>query len=201
MLDSIYSAKQIAAITQFVDTEMPTTGTAAYFIFGTNQIAPVDLVAERHGVGLAPLIIATGGINRHNGVIEGQEFQRLLVERGVSESAIRVEDKSTNTWQNVEYSIQHLREATQLGLPIIAVCKWYHRRAIHCLATLFPEIGKLFAVTYEPTYSGRRISRSSWVSHPDGRQKVIREWQEVPRRISEGSYRDLEKVDGAWQLA
>jgi hypothetical protein len=85
------------------------------------------------------------------------------------------------------------------GLPITAVCKWYHRRAIHCLRTLLPEIEVIYAVTFEPIYSGVPITRTNWISHPDGRRRVIREWQEVRRRVSDGSYKELNRINGAWQ--
>jgi hypothetical protein len=80
-------------------------------LFGTNQPMPVDIAANRYHEGLAPLIIVTGGVNRHNGIIEGRAFQQLLHDRGVPEEAIRVEDRSANTWQNVELATPYLREA------------------------------------------------------------------------------------------
>jgi len=52
----------------------------------------------------APLVIATGGVNRHNGIIEGREFACQLTEAGVPDGVIRVEDQSKDTWQNVELS-------------------------------------------------------------------------------------------------
>jgi uncharacterized SAM-binding protein YcdF (DUF218 family) len=171
----------------------------AHFIFGTNQVIPVDLVAERYHKGLAPFIIATGGVNRHDGIVEGQEFRRLLIEGGVGESAIRCEDRSANTWQNVEFALPFLREAVSLGLPITAVCKWYHRRAIHCLRTLLPEAEAIYAITFEPVYSGVPITRENWTEHPDGKRRVIREWQEVSRRVADGSFKELKRVAGAWR--
>ena len=67
------------------------------------------------------LLIATGGINRHNGIIEGREFGRQLTEAGVPGNAIRVEDQSKDTWQNVELSLPYLREALAMGLRLAAV--------------------------------------------------------------------------------
>src|SRR5712692_5258708 len=101
------SAEQIRAITAFVDIESPPQDErpTAHIIFGTNQAKPAELVSERYHRGLAPMIIATGGVNRHNGIIEGREFHRLLAERGVPDTAVRVEDQSANTWQNVEFAL------------------------------------------------------------------------------------------------
>jgi uncharacterized SAM-binding protein YcdF (DUF218 family) len=186
-------------ITDYVDIEAPPTGATAYLVFGTNQTIPIDLVLDRYRAGTAPLIIATGGVNRHDGVIEGQEFRRLLLEGGVDESAIRCEDRSANTWQNVEFALPYLHEAIGSGLAITAVSKWYHRRTIHCLRTLLPETKVIHAVSFEPIYSSVPITRTNWMSHPDGRPRVIREWEEVRRRVADGSYKPLHRIDGAWR--
>lgn len=199
MTEDIYTREQVAEITNYVDVTAPPRGAAAHFIFGTNQIIPAEIVADRYHKELAPLIIATGGINRHNGLVEAQEFRHLLVEKGVDEAAIRCEDQSTNTWQNVELALPHLREAIDTGLAIAAVCKWYHRRAIHCLRTLLPEAEAIYAITYEPIYSGTPVMRANWIGHPDGKRRVIREWQEVPRRVADGSFKELNRVRGAWR--
>lgn len=195
------SAEQITAITAFVDIQAPPPGDlpTAHVIFGTNQATPAELVAERYHAGLAPLVIVTGGVNRHNGIIEGREFYRLLTERGVPAAAIRCEDQSVNTWQNVELARPFLREALQDGLALTAVSKWYHRRTVHVLKTLLPEIGAFYALSWEPIYAGTSVTRQSWPNVPDGRRRVVREWQEIPRRIAEGDFAPAEIIDGVWR--
>lgn len=201
MHDDHLSSEQVDACTAFVDIEAPPPEgePTAHLLFGTNQIQPVDIAAERYHRGLAPLIIATGGVNRHNGIIEGQEFRRLLMERDVPEAAIRFEDTSSNTWQNVEFSLPFLREALDSGLKITAVSKWYHRRTLHCLTTLLPDIGTFYGISWDPWYAGRLVTRTEWLQIPDGKRRVIREWEEVSRRVADGSFRAAERVAGAWR--
>lgn len=191
-----FSREQLAEITDYVDVTAPPPGPAAHFIFGTNQVVPADLVAGRHREGLAPVIITTGGVNRHDGVVEGREIRRSLIAQGVPEDVIRCEDRSASTWENVEFAEHHLREATSAGLPVVAVCKWYHRRAVHCLRT---RLAAVYALTYDPVYSGVPVTRTNWFDHPDGRQRVLREWQEVTRRVADGSLQDAHRVGGAWR--
>jgi uncharacterized SAM-binding protein YcdF (DUF218 family) len=196
------TSDQIVAITNFVDIESPPLNEqpTAHIIFGTNQIAPVAaIVAERYQRGLSPLIIATGGVNRHNGVIEGREFHRLLVESGVPDAAIRFEDRSLNSWQNVEYSLPFLFEAIDSGLPVTAVCKWYHRRAVHILKTLVPDIDGFHVITWNPVYGGQTVTRTAWPFIPEGRRRIVREWEEVPRRVCDGTFKDATIVEGAWR--
>lgn len=202
MSEGDLTAAQIAELTAIVDIHAPPPGTgpSALILFGTNQLAPAQIAAGRYHRGLAPLIVATGGINRHNGIVEGREFARQLAAAGVPASAIRVEDQSRDTWQNVELSMPYLREALAMGLPLVAVSKWFHLRAVYCLRTLLPEAVPLYAIGWEPVYAGTPATRVTWPSSPDGRRRVIRESREVPRRVTEGSYLPATKKDGAWSL-
>ena len=50
-------------------------------LFGTNQAAPAQIAAARYHAGAAPLIIATGGINRHNGIIDRNSASSIFATR------------------------------------------------------------------------------------------------------------------------
>jgi uncharacterized SAM-binding protein YcdF (DUF218 family) len=195
------SAAEVAEITSQVDIEAPPPDgeRVALVMFGTNQTAPAKIAADRYHSGAAPLIIATGGVNRHNGIIEGHDFARQLTDAGVPTDAIRVEDRSANTWQNVEMSLPYLREALAMGLRLCAVSKWYHLRTVYCLRTLLPEAPPFWAIAWEPVYAGQLVTRKSWPAIPDGRRRVLRETEEVSRRVTEGSYLPAVRKDGAWQ--
>lgn len=201
MTDDELTLDQAQVITGYTDIEAPPPPgePTAHVIFGTNQALPAEIVADRYRRGLAPFVIATGGVNRHDGTVEGREFSRVLVARGVPGKAIRVEEQSANTWQNVELSMAYLREALSLGLPLTIVSKWYHRRTVHVLRTLLPEAGFFYAISWEPVYAGERVTRSSWPRIPDGKRRVIREWDEVRRRVAEGSFLAATITGGAWR--
>ena len=81
------------------------------------------------------------------------------------------------------------------------VSKWYHLRAVHCLGTLLPEAAPFYAISWEPFYAGAPVTRASWPRIPDGRRRVIRDAEEVPRRVADGSYRGVRKAGGAWRLS
>ena len=193
-------AGQVAQITAFVDIEAPPPPgqPAAHLIFGTNQAEPAVIAAARYHRGLAPLIIATGGVNRHTHINEACEFHRILTGSGVPDSAIRVEDRSANTWQNVEFALPFLREALDAGLAITAIAKWYHRRTVHMLKTQVPGIGRFQVITWEPVYDGKLVTRASWPSIPGGSRRVVREWDEVSRRVADGTFAPASITGGAW---
>ena len=78
--DGELSPGQIKEITAYMDIEArpPGDDPTALVLFGTDHAAPAVIAAGRYHRGLAPLLITTGGINRHNGIVEGREFARLL---------------------------------------------------------------------------------------------------------------------------
>ena len=119
--------------------------------------------------------------------------------QAIPATAIRCEDRSANTWQNVEFALPHLREAIASGLPLTAVSKWYHLRAIHVLRTHLPELDPFHAISWEPVYSGAAITRQNWTDTDERRQKVIRDRDEVARKVNDGTYRPAKLVDGAWR--
>ena len=200
MSEDELTTEQVAAITAAVDIDAPPPDTqpVALVLFGTNQATPTRIAAGRYHNGTAPLMIATGGINRHNGIVEGRQFARQLAEAGVPRSVIRIEDQSRNTRQNVELSLPYLREALSMGLRLAVVSKWYHLRAVYCLHTLLPEAAPFYAISWDPVYADTLVTRESWPKILDGRRRVIRESQEVPRRVADGSYRAATKANGAW---
>lgn len=203
MSDDELTPERVTALAAAVDIEASPADRepVALVLFGTNQAASAQIAAARYHAGAAPLVIATGGVNRHNGIIEGREFVRQLTGAGVPSDVIRVEDQSRDTWQNVELSLPYLREALARDLRLAVVSKWYHLRTIYCLATLLPEAAPFHAISWEPAYAGTLVTRASWPKIPDGRRRVLRESQEVPRRVAEGTYRAARKADGAWQLS
>ena len=126
-------------------------------------------------------------------------FHDLLTGAGVPGTSVRVEDQAANTWQNVELSLSFLREALAAGLRLTIVSKWYHRRTVHALRTLLLQADCFYAISWGPVYADTLVTRENWPAIPDGRRRVIREWQEIPRKVSDGIYREATKLRGAWQ--
>jgi hypothetical protein len=196
-LPSPAEAERIAA---YLDVDAPPAEPSAHIIFGTRLGTPAELVAQRYHQGLAPLIILTGGANRHTGVVEAHLHRRLLLEDGVPETVIRYEDSSTTTSENVQGALPFLHEAIKSGLGLTSVCKWYHRRAIQRLRLLVLEAPYFHAVTWEPaTVDGIRITRSEWFKLAATAQPVLKEWRVIPKGLADGTLREIELIHGAWR--
>src|SRR6266536_5120026 len=196
-LPSPAEAERIAA---YLDVHAPSAGPAAHIIFGTRLPTPAELVAQRYHEGLAPLIILTGGVNRHTGVVEAHLHRRILLEHGVPDAAIRYEDSSATTGENVQRALPFLHEALRSDMDLAAVCKWYHRRALQRLRLLLPGAPGFHAVTWEPaTVDGIKITRSEWFISAVTAQPVLKEWRVIPERLADGMLREVKLVDGAWR--
>ncbi len=198
--EDLPSPAEAEQITAYLDIEAPPPGPSAHIIFGTRLPTPAELVARRYHQGLAPLIILTGGVNRHTGVVEAHLHRDALLELDVPESVIRFEDQSTTTGENVERALPFVHEALRAGLDLTAVCKWYHRRALQRLRLLVPEAPGFYAVTWEPaTVEGVKIIRSEWFKAPVTARPVLKEWQVIPKRLADGTLQEVELVDGVWR--
>ena len=86
--------------------------------FGNFNTDIARRAAQLYHQGLAPKILFTGGLGRNTeGLLpepEAVRFARVAMECGVPESDILLEDKSTNTKENIEFTRQLLEES---GIP------------------------------------------------------------------------------------
>lgn len=94
-----------AHVAHYLDatTEVPET---ADFIFvpGTRLLDPARIAAELMNAKIAPLVVVTGGINRATGANEAVALHAELIARGVAPEQVLVEDRSTNTLENVVHA-------------------------------------------------------------------------------------------------
>lgn len=115
------------------------------FVLGSNDVRVAEYAAELFRRKLAPLILFSGGMGRFTGgwsVSEAELFAAAAVKAGVPEDKILIENKSSNTGENVRFSREVLKRA---GLPapasVIALQKPYmERRTLATLQAQWPEV-------------------------------------------------------------
>lgn len=134
------------------------------FVFGTQHWTPAELAAALYGKGLAPVIVTTGGAARHpRGLTEALIHRDLIVTAGVPTSDVLVETRSTNTEENVTMALPLLRQLGDVK-SVIAIVKWFHRRALITLAAHLPSVERIYAADYEPFnwHTRTALSRATW---------------------------------------
>ncbi|RKN80423.1 YdcF family protein [Paenibacillus ginsengarvi] len=70
----------------------------------------IDMAVEAWNDQLAPAIIATGGIGLPGEPSEASVIKKTLIERGVPENRIIIEDKSRSTYENLHNSLEFMQQ-------------------------------------------------------------------------------------------
>ncbi len=102
------------------------------FALGSHDTRVADRAADLYLAGYAPLLIFAGGLGRlTEGMWEEKEadlFARIAKEKGVPEEAILIENRSTNTGENIQFVKQLLEEKNLHPDSFILVQKPYMER-------------------------------------------------------------------------
>lgn len=167
-------------------------------VFGTRHWTPAELAADLYLAGLAPFVVTTGGSDRHpKGLSEAAVHRDLLVASGVPRDAVVAETNSISTTENVTFALPLIEQAVGAPRSVIAVVKWYHRRALVTLCQHAPSVERVFAADYEPFNTDRRLalSRANWRDACP--QSVEREMKYMAEFAQAGIDR-LARTDRGW---
>ena len=112
--------------------DMPLHKADCIFVLGSQDTRVAERAAEIHLQGWAPLLIFSGGLGRiTKGVwteTEAELFARIAAQKGVCEKNILVENKSTNTGENVLFTRQLVQQRGLDPQSFILVQKPYMER-------------------------------------------------------------------------
>jgi uncharacterized SAM-binding protein YcdF (DUF218 family) len=102
------------------------------FVLGSHDLRVADRGAELYLQGWAPVLIFSGGLGNVTKDIwtetEADQFARIAINKGVPPEAILVENKSTNTGENIVFTQQLLKEKGLDPQKFIVVQKPYMER-------------------------------------------------------------------------
>lgn len=80
--------------------------------------------------GYGEYIIVTGGTGPGEDISEAEAMKTYLISKGIDESKIITEDKSTSTMENLSFSLSKMKEKN-ISSTIIVSNKYHLRRAFH----------------------------------------------------------------------
>lgn len=103
-----------------------------------------ERAVELFFAGIAPLLIFSGGLGAITRTLwkqpEAEQFARIAIEKGVPEEQILVENRSTNTGENVVFTRRLLEERGVDPQSFVLVQKPYmERRSFATFRKLWPE--------------------------------------------------------------
>lgn len=171
-------------------------------VLGSHDIRTADRGIELYRAGYAPLILFSGGLGRLTKNVwtetEAERFAKIAIEAGIPQSNILIEDQSTNTSENIRFSMELLRKHGIEANSVILVHKPYmERRTYATFMKLFPEVK---AVVTSPNisygnYPNNEISKEEMINVMVGDLQRIKEYpakgfqieQEIPADIWEAN--------------
>ena len=176
----------------FLDDKNPSADIALVFGTWNAWSESVEKAAKLYKNGFVPKIIVSGGVNPTNGVIEGNLMVIELEKLSVPKKDILIENRSTNTLENVLFSIAIIDK--ELGLQnvhtITAVVKNYHaRRALMTLRKHIPKNIQLKPVAYNATHYP--FTKDNWYNTENGNKKVMEEVEKIKMYLSKGDLAEL----------
>lgn len=119
---------------------------------GSHDIRVAKRAVDLFNQNLAPYIIFSGGFGRLTGDFpkpEAEVFADAALNAGIPSGKIIIENKSTNTGENIRFSIKLLKEKQLEPISFIIVTKPYmERRAFATFKKLLP--GKKVVLTSPP---------------------------------------------------
>ncbi len=102
------------------------------FVLGSHDTRVADRAAGLFLEGWAPLLIFSGGLGRLTegmwAETEAEKFAKIALQHGVPKEAILVENKSTNTGENITFTQTLLQSKNLHPLSFIVVQKPYMER-------------------------------------------------------------------------
>ena len=188
--------EEIEHITQTVFIASESQPADLLFIFGTSTIDNdiLESVARDCQRGHFPKVMVTGLSGRlysETGKPVAHIMRDELIARGVPSDLILVQDRSTNTLEDVAFSLDVLEQHNISPESIAFLCKAHHSgRCLRTLRKFFPS-QTLSPVTYLAEYEGVKVSKADWYQHEVSRGRVYGEYLRIIEYTRRGDITDL----------
>ncbi|HBV77549.1 MULTISPECIES: YdcF family protein [Vibrio] len=137
--------QQVLSVWNYFKLNQTLQASDAILLLGSSDLRVGERAAELYHQGIAPLVIISGGKGRMtDGVFELSEaetFAKVVMDCGVPHYAILLEDQSTNTGENFQFT-QQLLEKKGITLQSITLVQkpYMERRALATSEKVWPNI-------------------------------------------------------------
>ena len=173
------SEAEIAEISAMHLIDTPLKPADLLFVFGTREDVGrrVDEAARLWREGMFRWSIVSGGVTPGSALSECGIIKAAMVARGIPPERILEEHRSTNTGENVIFSLPILESALGLNNIRSVIClgnTWTARRYPMTLQRHWPEVEKMLI-----TVDSFDTPRSRWHTDPEFRRRVLAEWDKI----------------------
>ena len=122
--------------------------------------------AQLYHQGFAPLVLFTGGLGRNTSAMwtesEASRFARIALAEGVPETAILLEERSTNSAENLLFSRRLLAERGLTHPRIIGVQKPYMERRLYAAFPVYWPEAEVIVTSWQQSYEEYLSGLSRW---------------------------------------
>jgi uncharacterized SAM-binding protein YcdF (DUF218 family) len=128
--------------------------------------------------------IVSGGVTPGSPLSECEIIKSAMVAKGIPPERILEEDRSTNTGENVIFSLPVIDAAIGLAKIRSVIClgnTWTARRYPMTLHRYWPEVEKMLI-----TVDSFATPRTLWHTDPQFRIRVLTEWDKIEPYIARG---------------
>ena len=160
--------------------------------------------AELYHAGFASKVLFTGGLGRNtDGLFREQEavrFAKVAIECGVPEEDVILEDKSTNTKENIEFTREKLQS---LGLPhgkLLGVHQPFMERRIKAAFGVYWPEAELIVTSPQVTIEEYlRDAERQGITHNAAISVIVGDFQRMDLYAKLGYQLPQEIPDEAWE--
>lgn len=153
---------------------------------------PLNKAIELYNSGAVKKILFTGGVNRASGEQEARSMYESAIEQGIPKDDLILEEKATNTLENVLFSKEVL-EKIGLLKDIKSVCaimaNIHARRVMMTFKKNFPSNIKVKACPY--LYDPYNWTKETWTLDPIARRFVGKEVEKIDEYLKKGDLAEI----------
>jgi hypothetical protein len=167
------------------------------FVFGTSAIDNQVLkqITDYFNNGFFPWVLVTGMIGKayyQTGKPLAHIMRDEFIANGIPSDKILIQDRSTNTLEDVQFSLDILDKHKIVPRHIAFLSKAHHSgRCFLTLRKFFPN-QPLWPITYEAKYNGIYVSAKDWPEHPIAQGRVYGEYLRIIKYSQLGDIAPIE---------
>ncbi len=173
--------REVSEISTAVFADSVRRPTDVLFIFGTS-FGDWDLLAQTCVTDSIPHVLVngrTGRWQREAGAPLAHLMRDELVARGVSPDQILMQDRSTNTQEDVELGLKLLAEHGLAMASLTFASKAHHSGRCRLTLHQAEPTRPLGILTFPGVYDGVPIRKEDWAQHDIARRRVFGEYQRI----------------------